>query len=244
MFLADKFDSVVSSDINPKAVRYAKFNAILNKLEKKIENIESDLFTQLVGRKFDFICWNGPTVAMPEVECPKNVYPLYAYGGYDGAEFTKKFLSEVLQFVKSTFEIRWWDGSLGDSRRSVSEKYIQKHLSHLPIKVTIQFLNRNRGVSIKKYDKFYIKYCLNRFDLNQSNFSRQLDVQSWYQKLKDQNLTHTYISLISIKSSDKFEIVHVDTDKTIVGPRQVLGFEWHLVSRNFIRDYLHAHNSL
>ena len=47
------------------------------------------------------------------------------------------------------------------------EQYIRDNFSKSPIKVTIEFLNKRRGVPLKEYDKLYVKYCLNKFDLSQ-----------------------------------------------------------------------------
>lgn len=242
LFLTENFDKVISSDINPKAVSYARFNAVLNNLESKIVNVESDLFKELDNEKFDYICWNGPTVALPEVDKPEEVYPLYTYGGFDGASFTKKFISEVFNHVKKDYRIKWWDGSLGTSRQSSIEQYIRENLSDLPIKVTIEFLNQRRGVPLREYDEAYARYCLDKFDLNQNDKERMQAVEAWYEKLKKNQFSKVYISLISIEPSSKFNIFYKDASKTYVGPRQVYGFEWHKVSCAFIRRYLEQNN--
>lgn len=242
LLLADKFDKVISSDINPKAVSYARFNAVLNNHEHKIANIQSNLFTELKKKAFDYICWNGPTVALPRVDQPEKVYPLYTYGGSDGAEFTRKFLDEVFNHINKKFKIKWWDGSLGNSEQSVVEQYIRKNFSHLPIKVIIEFLNKRRGVPLEEYNRIYEKYLLDKFDLNQKTKQRNKAVKSWYKELEQNQLTHVYTALISIEPSDLFEIIYQDTDKTLVSARHVYGFEWHFKSRKFIRSYLTSKN--
>ncbi|MGA2911411.1 MAG: methyltransferase [Candidatus Levyibacteriota bacterium] len=242
LFLADRFEKVIASDINPKAVKYARFNVVLNNLEGKITNVQSDLFSALKDIRFDYICWNGPTVALPEVKEPEKVYPLYTYGGPDGAEFTKKFLDEVFTHVNDKFKIKWWDGSLGDSSQSVVEQYIRKNLSKFPIKVTIDFLNKRRGVPLREYDRLYKKYCLDKFDLNQGENGRTKIVEKWYEMLRRQKLLNVYISLISIEPNNHFEVIYKETDKTYVGPRQVYGFEWHYTSRRFITNYLRTNS--
>lgn len=243
LFLADRFDKVVAADINPKAIDYARFNAVLNNLEDKIINIHSDLFSELKGQTFDYICWNGPTVAMPEVDQPERVYPLYTYGGFDGAEFTKKILDQVLSHVNKKFKIRWWDGSMGNLQQSVVEQYIRKQFSHLPVRVTIEFLNKRRGVPLKDYDRLYIKYCLNKFDLSQKAQDKTA-VMNWYAKLASNQLTYVHISIISIEPDSCFKIVYKPTSVTLVGPKQVFGFEWHFASRKFIKSYLSTNNNL
>ena len=193
LFLADKFKTVTASDINPKAVKYARFNAVLNNLDNKIINIQSDMFSKLGNTKYDFICWNGPTVAMPEIDEPDKVYPLYTYGGFDGAEFTRKFLDQVFLYTNKGYVIKWWDGCLGDSQQSTVEKYIRTKLSDLPIKVTIEFLNKRRGVLLKEYDRLYDKYCLDKFDLGQNSEQRGKAEIIWREKLEKNNLSRVYI---------------------------------------------------
>ncbi len=237
LFLADRFEKVIASDINPKAVAYARFNAVLNNAETKITNIQSDIFSSLQNHKFDYVCWNGPTVALPEVESPTSTYPLYTYGGFDGAEFTRKFLTQVPEHLQHDFRIKWWDGSLGDKESSVVEKFIRVNLKNMPIKVTIQYLNKTGGAPLINYDRMYIKYNLDKFELNQNKHTEAI-VKAWYDKLKTQNLTQVYISLISIEKADKFSIAHKYPEKSKVTPRHVFGFEWHAVSREYIRNYI------
>ena len=59
-YLARNGFDVVSADINPDAVRVARANAILNKLDDKVTVIESDLFSALDGQMFDVICFGPP----------------------------------------------------------------------------------------------------------------------------------------------------------------------------------------
>jgi len=139
-------------------------------------------------------------------------------------------------------KIKWWDGSLGDRAQSSVEQFIRKEFSGRSIKVTIEFLNRKRGVPLKEYDQSYVKYCLGKFDLNQSAEHRRDVVNSWYKKLKEYNMTHVFIALISIEPSDTFEVTYKDCHKTWVGPRQVFGFEWHYVSMSWICKYLKENN--
>ncbi len=242
LFLADRFKGVISSDINPKAVRYATFNAVLNNQEDRITVIESNLFQSISPHQFDFVCWNGPTVALPEVADPLKTYPLYSYGGFDGAEFTKKFIDTVFTHLNKDFTIKWWGGSLGDTRHSVVEQYLRQKLAHRPIRVTIEYLNPRRGVPVKEYDRLYEKYCKNTFDLPQGEEREKAAVEAWEEKLRKNKLTRVYISLITIQPSKKFEVRYKEAKKNAASPRHVFGFEWHKMSNIFIRKYLLAHN--
>jgi release factor glutamine methyltransferase len=59
IFAAGKASRVVSSDINPEAVKCAKLNAKKLKLEDKIRVVKSDLFSNIKS-KFDLIIFNPP----------------------------------------------------------------------------------------------------------------------------------------------------------------------------------------
>lgn len=52
--------SVVAVDINPDAVRCARINVLMNKLDNRVEVLEGDLFAPVAGRRFDVILFNPP----------------------------------------------------------------------------------------------------------------------------------------------------------------------------------------
>jgi release factor glutamine methyltransferase len=56
---ASKSTSVVAVDINPKATETARFNAILNGVQDRVEVLDSDLFEHVEGR-FDLIVFDPP----------------------------------------------------------------------------------------------------------------------------------------------------------------------------------------
>jgi release factor glutamine methyltransferase len=51
---------VTAVDINPEAVRCARMNVLLNRLENRIEVLEGDLFSPLDDERFDLILFNPP----------------------------------------------------------------------------------------------------------------------------------------------------------------------------------------
>lgn len=58
---AARLGAVVKAvDINPEAVRCARLNALLNRLEDQIEVYYGDLFEPVVNQKFDVILFNPP----------------------------------------------------------------------------------------------------------------------------------------------------------------------------------------
>ena len=137
IFCAEKAKKVIVTDINPKAINYAKFNAILNGVDKKMDFRVGDLFSAVKGTKFDLIIWNGPTVAVPET--PKK-YPVYSYGGMDGAEFTRKFIDEAFNHLKPKGRLQWYDCAVGTKEMPVSMDYLRKEWKDKKIKVVFNSL--------------------------------------------------------------------------------------------------------
>ena len=72
-------ERVVATDLNPRAVAVARFNAALNGLDGRIEVREGDLLAPLrAGEVFDSIVSNPPFVVGPDTE------HLFMSGGHDG----------------------------------------------------------------------------------------------------------------------------------------------------------------
>jgi SAM-dependent methyltransferase len=65
--LAGHSDTVVASDLNPRAVALARFNARLHGAEN-IEFVEGDGFGPVAGRRFDLIVANPPFYVLPGTE--------------------------------------------------------------------------------------------------------------------------------------------------------------------------------
>jgi HemK-related putative methylase len=60
VFLARRGWQVTAVDLNPEAVRCARINALLNRLEDRIEVRQGDLFAPVEGERFDLILFNPP----------------------------------------------------------------------------------------------------------------------------------------------------------------------------------------
>jgi methylase of polypeptide subunit release factors len=60
-------DSVVATDLNPRATAFARFNAHLNGIEN-IETVEGDCFAPVAGRRFDLILSNPPFFITPQTD--------------------------------------------------------------------------------------------------------------------------------------------------------------------------------
>lgn len=60
VFAARRGHQVVAVDLNPEAVRCARLNALLHRLEDRIEAREGDLFAPVAGETFDLVLFNPP----------------------------------------------------------------------------------------------------------------------------------------------------------------------------------------
>ncbi len=60
VFAARRGFRVVATDLNPEAVRCVRLNALLNRLEDRIEAREGDLFAPVAGETFDLVLFNPP----------------------------------------------------------------------------------------------------------------------------------------------------------------------------------------
>ena len=83
--------SVTASDISSKALQVAKENAAINNVSNKIEFLESNMFVNIIDKKFDIIISNPPYVTEEEYKGlerelffePKNAF----LAGEDGLDF-------------------------------------------------------------------------------------------------------------------------------------------------------------
>ena len=85
-------DYVAATDLNPRALQFAKFNTRLNGLSN-IDCLEGDLFEPVKDKKFDLIITNPPFVISPE-----NQY-IYRDSGMEADQIIQKIVSEVPQFL-------------------------------------------------------------------------------------------------------------------------------------------------
>jgi release factor glutamine methyltransferase len=232
LFCTDKAEKVYGTDINPKAIEYAKFNAVLNNLEEKIEFRLGDLFSPVKNLKFDYIVWNGPTVAAPPVRNPEGTYALSDYGGPDGANFTRRFIDEVRKFIKKDFVIQWYDSCLGNRKKGVSVDYLIKKFKNEKYRVEIFHLNKNGGIPLAQTQKLFRKYR-KKHPLAFANF-KEVDrsEKEWLRWAKVNKLNYVHFAIIKITPNfnNRLEIVEKFPRKSIITANFIYK-EWHYMKK-------------
>lgn len=237
LFCADKARKVVGTDINPKAINYAQFNAILNGLDDKVEFRLGDLFDPVAGKKFDLIVWNGPTIATPDLP---NKYPIYCFGGADGLNFTRKFIEKASNYLNPKGRMQWLDPCLGDDTNPKSLEIIKE-----------TWKNNNFSVIYEQRVKPNPLYSL------YENVDRALlepakglprplwiepltdkELSDWLEFLKRNNFTHIHAGMYKVYPSEGFKITKTRPNKILFPRMNYLPQEWHFLSSSSIKQLL------
>ncbi len=92
---------VFASDVSTKALEVAEKNNVLN--NSKVEFIESNLFEQINGEKFDIIVSNPPYIKNEEIKLLSKQVQNEPYialaGGEDGLDFYRKIIDEAYKHI-------------------------------------------------------------------------------------------------------------------------------------------------
>lgn len=92
---------VFASDVSIKALKVAEKNNVLN--NSKVEFIESNLFEQINGEKFDIIVSNPPYIKNEEIKLLSKQVQNEPYialsGGEDGLDFYRKIIDEAYKHI-------------------------------------------------------------------------------------------------------------------------------------------------
>ena len=96
--------NVYASDISEEALKVAKKNAILNKVDNRIQFFKSNLFENIPKMKFDIIVTNPPYIRSNDIKSlSKDVQnePIIALdGGVDGYDFYRKISNKAYEYLK------------------------------------------------------------------------------------------------------------------------------------------------
>lgn len=92
---------VFASDVSTKALKVAEKNNVMN--NTKVEFIESNLFEQINGEKFDIIVSNPPYIKNEEIKSLSKQVQNEPYialaGGEDGLDFYRKIIDEDYKYI-------------------------------------------------------------------------------------------------------------------------------------------------
>lgn len=200
VFCAEFASKVYAGDVNPKALLYARFNAILNDVESKIEFVEGSIFDvveRIPEKKFDLITADPPYVPAPPIP---EVETLFADSGMDGLKFPLAFFEDVDKYLKQEGRTQMYLGVVGNSKRPYLETYLKEKYQNSSKKITIDLLH-NRPILLdtfirKKYFNplfFRLRFGLKAF-------------KEWERYLKEHDFTHYYYLLVTIEPSSEFSL--------------------------------------
>jgi len=117
---ARKAGSVVAVDVNPYAVRCAKSNTKLNRVEDKISFLQANLFSAFDAKaKFDVILFNAPYLPSEKGEDATWIGRSWA-GGVSGREVIDRFIFEVPTYLKSNGRILLMQSTLTGVQETIN----------------------------------------------------------------------------------------------------------------------------
>ena len=130
VFAARRGARVVGVDINPETVRCASLNALLNRLEDRIEVRQGDLFAPLAsdkGERFDLVVFNPPFYRGR----PRDNLD-YAWRGIDVFERFASGVSHVLASGGRVLVVLSTDGEWGPAKAALQKEgfTVEKLVSH------------------------------------------------------------------------------------------------------------------
>ncbi len=99
----------VGVDINPDAVRALQINALLNRLEDRVEARQGDLFAPVAGERFDLILFNPPYFAGRATD-------LWDYAWRDVGQTRARFVAQAADFLAPGGRILICDSDLAVDR--------------------------------------------------------------------------------------------------------------------------------
>jgi HemK-related putative methylase len=198
IFAAAKAKNAVGVDLNPKAINYSKFNAILNGVEDKTEFLHGDLFQPVRGRRFNLITANPPYVVVPPIKTRTDA--MHADSGVDGLDLPERFIDEIDDFLEGNGRIQMITGSVG----SVLEPeigFVKEHYRKKNKEIEIDYLHEHR---IK------LKTFLKRKFANTTTYYHKVIspavLNDWHDYLKGQGYTDYYFYLLTIRPSDRYQV--------------------------------------
>jgi len=202
---AEGAETIVGTDVNPKAIKYAQKTAELNNVENKCTFKLGDLYEPVVNRKFDLIVMNPPFVPLP---FGIKMF-LSADGGFDGMQVAKRTIQDAPVHLKEDGTFILLAMSLGDEREPLVFKYLRDAFAPRQTKIESTHIYESRNINAEPF--FAI-------------FESMPTYNTWREYLYSQNLTHLYYTLNVIEQSDNFE--HIEKENSYVFEREEFSGSW------------------
>ncbi len=86
---------VVGVDLNPRALAYSRFNAVLNERDTICRFVQGDLYQPVEGQTFDLITANPPFVPTPD-----RSMAIHRTGGESGEEISARLVGGLPRFLR------------------------------------------------------------------------------------------------------------------------------------------------
>jgi SAM-dependent methyltransferase len=180
---------VYASDINERALKFARFNAALNGFDN-IECVNGSLFEPFAGIKFDLIVTNPPFVISPERRY------IYRDGGMAGDELCRRIAGQAPEYLSDGGWLQmlcnWAEHEGKDWRETLSEWFAGSGCS--------AWVMRSESRAIEVYASTWIKHT--EKDDNR-NFAGRFE--SWINYYKGLGIGTIGAGIISMKKTQKQE---------------------------------------
>ncbi|MFH0870507.1 MAG: methyltransferase domain-containing protein [archaeon] len=194
-------ESVMGIDINPRAVNFARFNAIFNQVDN-VTFICGDLYGPAKGMRFDVILANVPFVAMPGQIRRK----LYGDGGKAGDENTQKVIRGMGSHLK-TGGIGLMITEISEIEGISSKKMMRVLVNDLKLKV----LQVPAALGCSCPRCYSVSHCIPL--LTTKNFEQyEQCVVRWYDNLCRNRIVKRDLALLCIKKSKSFKLIEAKYD--------------------------------
>lgn len=139
ILMAPSAKCAVATDIADDAVEAARFNAILNGVEDRVDVRRGDLFEPVAGERFDLVAFNAPFVASP----PDVAGSPLAYGGEDGLRVLRPLLMDLgAHLAPGGFGLAYFE-SEGDRSGPVLAERLRGLAAGAGLDVEITLVNRH-----------------------------------------------------------------------------------------------------
>lgn len=186
--LASRFAKKVTGiDINPRAVNFSRFNAMLNQREN-VSFLLGDLYKPIAGEKFDRITANPPFVPSPA----ERVF--FRDGSSTGESILERIVSELPQFLAPEGKAQIVTLLVFNE----GEEYIEKLRRWMGSNQFDAITLAHRYKGVEEYIMSHVEY-----DLDYDNYSKNL--LKWYETYKDNNIVKLADGLINIKKRESGE---------------------------------------